>query len=71
MTCRSLCPILAYVQHHHVMDFLRLGWMVLPQRYSHPMLDGIMVGWPCKCPYVMPRKKNDGPHTRSSPRTPA
>ena len=40
-----LCPVLRYVIHERVEDYLRLGWMALA-----PLGEwSILMGWPCQC----------------------
>jgi hypothetical protein len=40
-----LCPVVRYVTHERVEDYLRLGWLALAP------LGGwsILMGWPCQC----------------------
>jgi hypothetical protein len=40
-----ICPLVRYVIHERVEDYLRLGWMVLA-----PLGEwSILMGWPCQC----------------------
>ena|GEM_PF-1805579 len=56
MTCRSLCPILAFVPHDMIPDYEMLGWMRLAQlgpvhgRWSE------LIGFPCGCRPVTPMR---------------
>jgi hypothetical protein len=47
---RKLCPILRYVVHTRVGDYLLLGWLPIA-----PLGEwSILMGWPCECVVVEP-----------------
>jgi hypothetical protein len=45
-----ICPVVRYVDHHRVEDYLRLGWMVLAPLGAW----SVLMGWRCQCRLVEP-----------------
>jgi hypothetical protein len=45
-----VCPVVRYVAHKRVEDYLRLGWMWLAPLGEWSAL----MGWPCGCKIVEP-----------------
>jgi len=50
----TLCRVLAYVRHHLVGDYLRLGWMVVGDLGPHHGEFSVLMGWPCDCAHRVP-----------------
>jgi hypothetical protein len=50
-TKKMICPVVKYVVHERVEDYLRFGWMPLA-----PLGEwSILMGWPCECKPAEPR----------------
>ena len=56
MTCRSLCPILAFVPHDMIPDYEMLGWMRLAQLGEVHGKWSELLGFPCDCKPVKPKR---------------
>jgi hypothetical protein len=47
-----ICPVVRYVVHERIEDYLRLGWMWLT-----PIGEwSVLMGWPCKCKIAEPQQ---------------
>jgi hypothetical protein len=50
-----ICPIVRYVIHERVEDYLRLGWMFVATLGPTHGEWSILMGWPCQCEMAEPR----------------
>lgn len=50
-----VCPVVKYVLHHHVVDHLLLGWMVVADLGPTHGEFSCLMGWCCACKVVEPK----------------
>jgi hypothetical protein len=49
-----ICPVVRYVNHDRVEDYLRLGWMHVADLLLPHSIWAVLMGWPCQCRLVEP-----------------
>jgi len=54
MDSRSICPIVAFVVHRQIEDYLRLGWMMVANLGEYHGQFSVLMGWCCQCPCTVP-----------------
>ncbi len=55
---RSLCPVLAYVPHSMIIEYMRVGWMVVVGDLGATHREfSVLMGWPCDCELRLPKKQ--------------
>ena len=59
-----ICPIVRYVPHACVEDYLRLGWMFVASLGPTHGEWSILMGWPCQCEVAEPQARR---HMRRAP----
>jgi hypothetical protein len=53
MTSR-LFPIVKYVRHEHIEDYMRVGWVTVADLGEIHGRWAVLMGWHCDCPVVLP-----------------